>query len=87
MPVVVIINSRVTKEIASGAASVGETLHVAVLVVLGACPAHGLRCLVNEAEVDPRHVREPLHRAPRVISPGTALPVCLFLPFCWLEPV
>ena len=34
MPVVVIINSRVTKEIASGAASVGKTLAVP-LVVLG----------------------------------------------------
>ncbi len=86
MPVVVIINSRVTKEIASGAASVGKTLHVAVLVVLGPCPPHGLRCLVNEADFDPRHVREPQHRAAASDCCGTA-PVCLFLPFCWLEPV
>ena len=54
------------------AARVGKTL--AVLVVLGPCPAHGLRCLVNEAEVDPRHVREPQHRAAASDFCG----VCLF---------
>ena len=82
-------NHRITSYSRDRAASVGKTLHVAVLVVLGPCPPHGLRCLVNEAEVDPRHVREPQHRAAARDFCGTA-DRCVSLPFllkpCCLEP-